>query len=369
MEFQYSEYIAPTFYETDGLCDGIPLRRHKDPMGEVKGAIRCQKMWSKLIEPVRNYKGTLGDPFSFVRVTIPESLSERLEIISFANEFAFLYDDTFMEDLDQQLQSENRHQILNDFGSGDLPRMNSMDGNDHTALKAQGAKQIQSRILEEMMAIDKGRALTTMKSWQKFIKVVASRQRSEPFASLEEYLPYRISDAGELFWFGLMTFAMALTIPEEEMDLCKRLGRPAWSVLALTNDLYSWDKERDAAAKVGAPHVVNAIWVLMREHSITETQAKDLCRHKVKEHVVEAIQVVEATRSNVQLSLDLRKYTEAILYTISGNLVWSIYCPRYHPELSYGRDVRTLMAEVGEGAPEVVTGIGEYERGQSLCEA
>ena len=49
-----------------------------------------------------------------------------------------------------------------------------------------------------MMAIDKERGLTTMKSWQKFVQVVAGRQRSEPFASLEEYLPYRISDAGEL---------------------------------------------------------------------------------------------------------------------------------------------------------------------------
>lgn len=48
------------------------------------------------------------------------------------------------------------------------------------------------------MTIDKDRALTTMKSWQKFVQVAASRQRSEPFARLEEYLPYRISDAGEL---------------------------------------------------------------------------------------------------------------------------------------------------------------------------
>jgi fusicocca-2,10(14)-diene synthase len=49
-----------------------------------------------------------------------------------------------------------------------------------------------------MMAIDKPRAITTMKSWQRFIDVVSSRQRSEPFNGLADYLPYRISDAGEL---------------------------------------------------------------------------------------------------------------------------------------------------------------------------
>ncbi len=94
MEFRYSEIISPVTYKTDGLCHGIDLRRHKDPMGEIRGAIRCQKDWSKLVGPVSNYKGTLGNPFSFIRVTVPESLPERLEIISYANEFAFLYDGT-----------------------------------------------------------------------------------------------------------------------------------------------------------------------------------------------------------------------------------------------------------------------------------
>ena len=64
--------------------------------------------------------------------------------------------------------------------------------------KLEGAKQIQSQILAEMMAIDQGRAITTMKSWQKYIEVVSSRRRSEPFSGLAEFLPYRISDAGEL---------------------------------------------------------------------------------------------------------------------------------------------------------------------------
>jgi hypothetical protein len=49
-----------------------------------------------------------------------------------------------------------------------------------------------------MLAIDKERAASTMKSWQKFVDVVSSRHRSEPFKGLDDYLPYRISDAGEL---------------------------------------------------------------------------------------------------------------------------------------------------------------------------
>jgi fusicocca-2,10(14)-diene synthase len=93
MELRYSEHIDPKTYETHGLCDGIELRIHKDPYGEIKGALRCQRDWAKLVAPVKQpFWGTLGDPYSFIRVTIPETLPERLEILSYANEFAFIYD-------------------------------------------------------------------------------------------------------------------------------------------------------------------------------------------------------------------------------------------------------------------------------------
>ena len=65
-------------------------------------------------------------------------------------------------------------------------------------VESSGEKQIQSQILLEMMAIDPERAITSMKSWAKFIELAASRPRSMPFANWEEYLPYRIIDAGEL---------------------------------------------------------------------------------------------------------------------------------------------------------------------------
>ena len=52
-----------------------------------------------------------------------------------------------------------------------------------------------------MVALDKERALTAMKSWATFIQRSTSRQRSQPLANLEEYLPYRIIDAGEMWVF------------------------------------------------------------------------------------------------------------------------------------------------------------------------
>lgn len=151
------------------------------------------------------------------------------------------------------------------------------------------------------------------------------------------------------FWFGVVTFGMGITIPEGESELCARLMRPAWIAAGLTNDLFSWAKEHEAAMRNGQPDVVNAIWVLMGEHSITEAQAKKLCREKIKVAVADYLQVIKENCNNTNISLDLRKYIIAMQYSLSGNVVWSLQCPRYHPEAQYNQ-VQLLRMKHGVAA-------------------
>ena len=92
MEYKYSTIVDPSTYETEGLCDGIPLRLHMYPDLEDVGTFRAQEDWKSFVHPVDNYRGGLGPKYSFMAVSVPECLPERLEIISYANEFAFLHD-------------------------------------------------------------------------------------------------------------------------------------------------------------------------------------------------------------------------------------------------------------------------------------
>ena len=94
MEYRYSKAIDPTTYRADGLSCNIPLRENVHSAMEVKGALRAQKDWTELVAPVKGYHGGIGDRFSFMSVTVPECLPDRLEILSYANEFAFLFDGT-----------------------------------------------------------------------------------------------------------------------------------------------------------------------------------------------------------------------------------------------------------------------------------
>lgn len=92
MEFKYSTLRSELEYENHGLCEGIPLRVHKDVHIENAAIVRSQKDWNKLVGPITGYKGGFCKEFSFVSGCIPEGLPERLDIISYANEFAFIYD-------------------------------------------------------------------------------------------------------------------------------------------------------------------------------------------------------------------------------------------------------------------------------------
>ena len=92
MDLKYSEVIAQSCYDAQGLCDGIELKRHKYSRREDIGAIRAHEDWAKFVSPISFYRGGLAAEYSFIRVAIPECIPERLEVVSYACEYAFLYD-------------------------------------------------------------------------------------------------------------------------------------------------------------------------------------------------------------------------------------------------------------------------------------
>lgn len=61
-----------------------------------------------------------------------------------------------------------------------------------------GKNKIQMQILKKMLALDHERALTSTKAWAKFVQLAAGRQNDVAFATLEEYIPYRMLDVGEM---------------------------------------------------------------------------------------------------------------------------------------------------------------------------
>jgi hypothetical protein len=122
---------------------------------------------------------------------------------------------------------------------------------------------------------------------------------------------------------------MALTIRDEDYKRCNDLARPAYAALGLTNDLYSWEKEKFEANTAGQECVFNGIWFIMKERSVSEDEAKFLCQVEIRRWISEFQQNVCEAKSDPSLPKDVKVYLEALLYSYVGNLAWSIECPRY----------------------------------------
>lgn len=65
-----------------------------------------------------------------------------------------------------------------------------------TVRSATGTKQIQSKMLLELLEIDKPCAEVFIQSWKEMVATTASRDKSCLFTTLDEYVDYRIIDTG-----------------------------------------------------------------------------------------------------------------------------------------------------------------------------
>jgi len=94
---QYSTLLDPSTYQdtTDGLCDGLPVRLHRDHEVEDVAILRLHEDWKANVGPLGGFRGTLHPRHSFMSLTVPECLPDRLDVLSYANEFGFLHDDEF----------------------------------------------------------------------------------------------------------------------------------------------------------------------------------------------------------------------------------------------------------------------------------
>ncbi|KAK8067601.1 geranylgeranyl diphosphate synthase [Apiospora saccharicola] len=328
MEYRYSQLLHSSQYETEGLCDGLLVRKHNTEDLEEVGTFKAQEDWRTLVAPISKYKGGLGPRHSFMAVSLPECLPDRFEIVSYANEFAFLHDDV-TDVLRQKEGDAENDEVLNAFRQG--AETGSIDALDS------GKRQMQAKILNAMISIDRPRALTAVTAWAAFMEQGAGRRHHDRFRTLDEYLPYRTQDVGHMFWHALVTFGCAISLSEEETRLCAELVMPAVVAASLTNDLFSYEKEYEATQAAGLTDVVNALWVLMGEHGISLDEAKALCRRRIKKEVAKYACVVNETRRRDDLSSDVKRYIELMQYSVSGNVIWSLQCPRYHKDMQYNQ--------------------------------
>jgi hypothetical protein len=133
-----------------------------------------------------------------------------------------------------------------------------------------------------------------------------------------------------------MLFGMGLTLTKEEDESLAHVVYPCYAALGLANDYFSFDREWEEAQRPGALKPVNAVWLYMQWRGVDAATAKDLVREAANHYENTFLALRDKfRRDHAPISEKLDRYLRALTYEVSGNVVWSLNCPRYHREFRY----------------------------------
>lgn len=133
-----------------------------------------------------------------------------------------------------------------------------------------------------------------------------------------------------------MLFGMGMTLTAEEDELLAGVIRPCYASLALANDYFSFDRELQDAQGTAGSKPLNAVWMYMQWRGVCITSAKHLVREATNRYEQQFLEFCDKFRTDhAPIPDKLDRYLRGLCYQVSGNVVWSLNCPRYHPEFRY----------------------------------
>jgi len=131
---------------------------------------------------------------------------------------------------------------------------------------------------------------------------------------------------------------MDIHLTDEESEAVAELEWTLGGVLALTNDYFSWKKEKLQSTD----RVRNAVPILMRQYGLPQDAARILLKGMIVDEEEKAKRLRMGLEAG-EMSAELERYVEALELYSGGNCYWSATCPRYNkPQEEQGLDADFL---------------------------
>lgn len=118
---------------------------------------------------------------------------------------------------------------------------------------------------------------------------------------------------------------MNIDLTDEEQQAVHEFEWTLGGVLALTNDYFSWRKEKLQSTD----RVRNAVPLLMRQYGLPQDTARIL----LKGIIIDEEEKAKRLRMKLEvgdISSEMKRYIEALELYSGGNCYWSATCPRYN---------------------------------------
>ncbi|CDM32996.1 hypothetical protein DTO013E5_5797 [Penicillium roqueforti] len=306
----YSSLFTPYIHKQTIIADHVSVQCHIDLNG---------------IDAVGSKFGNLNaHAGNFTSLCAPNCLPERLALVAYTVEYAFLHDDETDNAADQEallLENKMLHQAINQSS------MTSVSN--RVSAKAQRKSEVQAKIAAEYLRLDPVFGEFFLKAWQTFTASVQD-VRSLEFPSLDDYLEFRIVDAAADWTLYNFRWGSGITLTPEEEKIADPMSYVAYAELCLVNDLFSWDKEYDAHVKSnGEVPLVNAVHIVAVTQGLTHCAAKAVVQAEIRAHEERFCYLKEQYKATASPSDSILSWLKLLEHSMAGNWVWSLCVPRY----------------------------------------
>ncbi|KAK7726171.1 hypothetical protein SLS63_007685 [Diaporthe eres] len=234
----------------------------------------------------------------------------------------------------------------------------AMDVDDNRALDSDSrslkTKHLVSTAVLECMKVDREGAMRMLEAYRKKWLQIMETYNTEEINNVEDYFFARANNGGMGAYYAMLEFALGIVITDDEYEMMAEPITHVERCMLLTNDYWSWPRERKQAETQEAGKVFNIVWFLMKTDSCTEEEAIA----RVRELVYEEEQKWTAAKDRLysrfpSLRPDLVKFLENLHTALAGNDYWSSQCYRHNdwthiPELP-GEDAPKLNELAGLG--------------------
>ncbi|KAK4171121.1 isoprenoid synthase domain-containing protein [Triangularia setosa] len=313
--------------EAAGFCHGYPLARHGVESEANKGSHEARQDWIKYIGcgPVGEYGGCNPADGHFCALVLPMCKPERLRLVSYLLESSLLLPNISLTPYLYPQPTTPNGSTTSHPDAFTLSRCTNIES---------GRKHLQSKMMQQLLATDTPCAERIITTWKTMLSTTL-KQKSEDFVNLDEYLDFRIIDTGAPFVEATMLFGMGLGLPQQDKALLDEMTRPCFASLALANDYFSFDREYTEfyyKEEKEEGRLINAVWLCMKWHGVGVEVAKGLVREACNGYEREFLRRCEGFLGDEKTKdkEKWRMYFKGLQHQVSGNVVWSLRCPRYH---------------------------------------
>ncbi|RYO81434.1 hypothetical protein DL762_007106 [Monosporascus cannonballus] len=321
-------YSVPVDRETvvrSGALTSLPVRIHKNDDLADAGAKCLTGDWGRIMNDGQDKKSNgspsvVGNWGSFIW---PESIPDRLGLLCYLLDVGCFHDDAC-----EEMSIAAAHAEHLDLDA-------AMDVEDARALSSDSrsakTKDLVSMAILECIKVDRVGALRMLTAYRKKWLAIMETYDTEEIDNLDDYFFSRANNGGMGAYYAMLEFSLGIVVSDEEYEMMAVPIKHVERCMLLTNDYWSWPREREQAKTQEAGKVFNTIWFLMKQYQCTEEEAKARVAEMV---VAEEARWVEAKDrlylEHPDLRDDLVKFLENLHTALAGNDFWSSQCYRHN---------------------------------------